>query len=298
MEDRRYVLLEERGALAVRGAEARSFLQGLISNDVERASASRAIYATLLTPQGKFLHDFFVVALDGALVIDCEAGRRADLERRLNFYRLRAKVEIAAADDYAVAALIGEGAADALGLDAAEGSARAFAGGVAYVDPRFAAAGARALLPRAGAEDALETAGFAPARFEDYDRLRLALALPDGSRDLPVEKAFLLENGIDDLNGIDFGKGCYVGQELTSRTKNRGVIRKRLFRVDVDGPLPAPGTPLMLGEAKAGVMRSGREGAGLALLRLEMVEKAAESGEALTAGDARLSPVKPEWAMF
>ncbi|MCH9020746.1 MAG: folate-binding protein YgfZ [Proteobacteria bacterium] len=293
----KYIVLDDRGLLAVGGAEARPFLQGLISNDIDKVSAKRAIYATLLTPQGKFLHDFFIAGHGGALIFDSEAPRLADLERRLLFYRLRAEVTIEdVTGRYLVAALIGDGAAAALGLGEAEGDATVFAGGIAYADPRLRAMGARAVLPREGAAAALEAAGFASAPAEDYERLRLAHGIPDGSRDIPVDKGFLLENGIDDLAGVDFDKGCYVGQELTTRTKHRAKVRKRLFRVDVDGPLPAPGTPIMLGEKEAGTMRSGLDGVGLALLRTELVDAA--SGEPLTAGDARLTPVKPEWASY
>ncbi len=292
----RYALLPGRAVLSIEGEDARGLLQGLISNDVERLAPDHAIYATLLTPQGKFLHDFFIAEADGRLLLDCEADRRDDLERRLTFYRLRAKVTLAADDDCVVAALWGDGAAN--GLAEAEGSAGRLAGGVAYVDPRLAAAGARAFLPRGSAAEALEAAGFAPATAEDYDRVRLSLALPDGSRDIAVEKGFLLENGIDDLNGVDFDKGCYVGQELTARTKHRATIRKRLYRVDVDGALPAPGTPVTAAGRAAGEMRSGRGDVGLALLRVELLAKAAEAGIPLTCGDARLTPVKPGWATF
>ena len=126
-----------------------------------------------------------------------------------------------------------------------------------------------------------------------------ATGIPDGSRDIVVEKGFLIENGIDDLGGVDFEKGCYIGQELTARVKHRGTVRKRLFRVDVDGPLPAPGAPVMFGAKQAGEMRSGSsDGLGLALLRLELVDQAAAAGAPLTAGDARLTPVKPAWARY
>ncbi|MFQ5784196.1 MAG: YgfZ/GcvT domain-containing protein [Alphaproteobacteria bacterium] len=297
-EARRCAVLDARGLIAVSGPEARPFLQGLVSNDVHKVTAARAIYAVLLTPQGKFLHDFFVAELDDALVFDCEAARRDDLVRRLEFYRLRARVTIAPRDDLVVVAAFGAGALDALGLAADEGAARPLAGGIVYTDPRLAAAGARAVLPRPQGCAAIETAGFAAAGAEAYDDHRLALALPDGSRDMPVERAFLIENGIDALNGIDFEKGCYIGQELTARTRYRATIRKRLFRVDVDGPLPAPGAPVMLGDKRAGEMRSGRGAVGLAMLRLDLVERATQTDERLTADAACLTPVEPGWARF
>jgi folate-binding protein YgfZ len=148
--------------------------------------------------------------------------------------------------------------------------------------------GVRLIVPRDVAMSAL---GFAPADESVYDRLRLSLGVPDGSRDLVIEKSILLEAGFDELNGIDWQKGCYVGQELTARTRYRGLIKKRLMPVAVDGPLPAPDSIILLGGVEAGEMRSGRDGIGLALLRLEAVE----DGRPLTAGDARLTPQRPEW---
>ena len=287
MDQAHYIALADRGVLAVSGAEARSYLQALVSNDMEKVSADRAVYATLLTPQGKYLHDFFITVLGETLLFDCEAARADDLERRLTFYRLRAdaKIENLSAD-YAVFALIGK--TDAM----------TFNGGAVFDDPRLEVMGARAILPRDGAVGALEAAGLLPAPVDDYDLLRLSHGLPDGSRDIQIDKGFLLENGIDDLHGVDFEKGCYIGQELTARTKHRANIRKRLLRVDIDGPLPPPGASVMLGDKPAGEMRSGREGLGLAMLRLEVIDEAASSGEPLICDGATLTPVKPDWATY
>jgi len=296
--ERRYAVIETRGVLSLEGEDTRGFLQGLISNDIGKVSSKRAIYATLLTPQGKFLHDFFIAERDGALLLDCERARRDDLARRLAFYRLRARVEVTPRDDLAVLVLHGEGAGAALGLDDVEGRARPFTDGVAFIDPRLAAAGARAILPASNARRAAEAAGFAPGDVADYDRRRLALALPDGSRDIRVEKSILAEIGIEGLNGLDFEKGCFVGQEVTARSYHRASLRKRLFGVEIDGPPPAPDTPVTLAGRAAGEMRSAGGERGLAVLRLDRVAEAAESGDSLRAGDARLRPVKPPWARF
>lgn len=296
MEQAHYVILETRGVLAVAGEDARSWLQGLISNDIRKVTNSQAIYAALLTPQGKFLHDFFIVQHENLFLLDCEASRIDELEARLARYRLRAQVTLAKWDWHCVA-LNGQAAA-LLGLDGEVGSCAAFFGGMVYRDPRLAEIGARAVLPREALPQALLNAGLEPSSYEDYDLLRLSLALPDGSRDIAVEKGFLLENNFDDLNGVDFDKGCYIGQELTARTKFRATVRKRLFRVDVSGPLPEPGTTISFADAPAGTMCSGRDRIGLALLRLDAVKNAAERGESLCAGEARLTPVKPSWANF
>jgi tRNA-modifying protein YgfZ len=298
MIERSCALLADRAVLEVAGADRRAFLQGLVSNDVEKVAADRAVYAALLTAQGKYLHDFFIAEIGEAFLLDAEAARLADLKRRLGLYRLRAKVTLGEnGDRYIVAAAFGGDALSLLDLPEEPGAAVPFAGGIAYVDPRLPELGARLLLRRGAGLTPLESAGFRIDDGTEYDRLRLTLGIPDGSRDLAVEKAILLESGFEELNGVDWRKGCYIGQELTARTKYRALIKKRLMPVAVDGPLPAPGTPIMLGDQEAGEMRSGRDGLGLALLRLEALDEAS-AGKPLTAGTARLVPHKPRWANF
>lgn len=290
--------LDARGVLEVTGADRHSFLQGLVTNDVTKAASDRALYAALLTAQGKYLHDFFIVSLGEALYLDVEAARSAELQRRLSLYKLRAKVTIAdASERFRVAAVFGASACAKLDLPSSPGAARSFAEGCAYVDPRLAELGARLLLPRRD-DAAAAPAGLAPADFAEYDRMRLALGIADGSRDLEIDKTVLLEAGFDELNGIDWQKGCYMGQELTARTKYRGLVKKRLLPVAIEGPAPAPGTRLTLATAEAGEMRSARDGHGLALLRLDRVAEAEAAGAAFAAGPARLYPHKPAWARF
>lgn len=293
-----FVLLEDRGVLVVSGPDRRAFLQGLVSNDVEKISPKAARYAALLTAQGKYLHDFVMIETGESIWLDAEAGRLADLKRRLSIYRLRAKVSLGERGDLAVAAVFGEGALAALDLAPEPGAARPFGAGVVLVDPRLAALGARAILPRETAQAALTEAGLGEVGSESYDRLRLSLGVPDGSRDLVLEKSILLEAGFDELNGVDWHKGCYVGQELTARTKYRGLIKKRLVPVAIEGATPALGSPVMLGTREAGEMRSGRDGIGIALLRLEVLDEALSTGEPLIAGESRLRPRKPDWASF
>jgi folate-binding protein YgfZ len=284
----RFALLGERGILAVAGADRVSFLQGLVSNDTARISLERAVYAALLTAQGKYLHDFIMIEVGAAIWLDCEAARLGDLKRRLSMYRLRAKVTLDERPDLAVAAVFGEAP---LGLRDDPGSARPFGDGVALVDPRLAALGARVILSRERIRGALTEEGAVEADFAEYDRLRLSLGVPDGSRDLVLDKSILLESGFDELNGVDWNKGCYIGQELTARTKYRGLIKKRLFPVRVDGPAVEPGAIITQDGREAGEMRSSRDGIGLALLRLEAVATAGSLG----AGQTSIEPLQPEW---
>jgi len=306
MNELYFHLPAERGLITVSGEDRQAFLQGLISNDTAKVAADRAVYATLLTAQGRFLFDMFVAAkpLDqgpDAYLLDCATDRRADLIKRLSMYRLRARVAVADADaDWCVALLFGpnatEGAAQAVGLTPEAGTAVAFGGGIAYVDPRLAELGVRLVLPRARAAEML---GGLKATDDvsggHYHRLRVALGVPDAARDLIPEKSILLENGMDELNAIDWQKGCYMGQELTARTRYRGLVRKRLLPVRISGPAPEPGAPLLLGGREMGEIRStiGDGARGLAMVRLEAL-----AGGVLpefTAGDAKVSPDIPGW---
>jgi hypothetical protein len=298
MSAAQYAILDARGLLRAGGPDVRSFLQGMVSNDVTKIGPERAVWSAFLTPQGKFLHEFFMTEEPGpgavSLLLDCEAARLDDLRGRLARYRLRAKIELTdVSADYAVAAIFGDGAlaalGEALGPPAGLGAATPFGGGIAYVDPRLAGLGARVVLPRAEARAALEGAGISAATPADYDALRIGLGVPDGSRDLEVERSPLLENGFDELHGIDWDKGCFMGQELTARTKYRALIKKRLLPVAIEGPAPEPGTQVTAAGKDAGVLRSSVDGVGLALLRLEHLDAP------LRAGEARLTAKKPDW---
>ena len=212
MTEQTYVVLEDRGVLAISGDDARTFLQGLVSNDINKVTATRAIHAALLTPQGKYLHDFFIAeAPGGGLLMDCERARLEDLAKRLKLYKLRAKATIEdQSEQWRVAALPGGAGTAALGSDA--GTTQAKDGGVLFTDPRLAALGARAILPKDSAEATLSGLGLTAGDRTDYDILRLGLGVPDGSRDMVVDKSILLESGFDELNGIDWKKGCYMGR--------------------------------------------------------------------------------------
>jgi folate-binding protein YgfZ len=289
--DRQFAILErERGILEIGGKQRAEFLQGVITNDTARLAPGRAIYGALLTAQGRYLHDFFLVTRGEVFLLDGEAARLPDLARRLNLYKLRADVTVTAAGEpHLVAVAFGAEALAALGLADDPGAAMSLAGGIAYADPRRTALGARLILPRAAGTAALRERGFVETRAEAYDRLRLSLGVPDSGRDLVPEKSLIMEAGFDALNGIDWNKGCYIGQELTARMKYRALVKKRLLPVAISGPAPAPGTPILQGEDEVGEMRSAAGGIGLALLRLEAVEKMSDAMP-LVAGEARLIP--------
>lgn len=291
-------LLEQRGLLQVGGPDARSFLQGIVSNDVERVAPERAIWAAFLTPQGKYLHDFLIAeGPEAVLLLDCEAERRNDLLKRLKLYKLRSKAQLSDLTEAFVSLVFwGPDAAAVAGLPAEPGVARPFHGGSLFIDPRRAELGLRALVPRPSVEAALAELDAEMADLAAWDRGRIAAGVPDGSRDMQVDKAILLENGFDELGGVDWNKGCYMGQELTARTKYRGLIKKRLLPVEIAGATPEPGTPVTKDGKEVGEVRSVADGVGLALLRLAALEDLAPEG--LIAGKSKLTPKKPNWAVF
>ena len=283
------VLLEERGVLAIGGAQRHEFLQGLISNDVMAVRADRAVYGALLTPQGKFLFEFFIAELDGVLLLDTDAERLPELRKRLLMYKLRSDVTIEDRSGALSVTALPEGLD---GLGEAAGAAMALDGGVVFTDPRTPRLGARAILPRETATEAIEGLGVAAAPFEAYERRRIEIGAADARRDLEVDKTLLLEANFDTFNGVSFSKGCYVGQELTARTKYRGNVRRKLYPVVIDGDA-RPGAQVLLGEKPAGEVRSILGNRGIALLRIEDVEQAREHGVPLTAGDATLQVENP-----
>jgi len=261
----RLAALPERGVIEVAGEDRTDFLQGLVSNDVTLAVPGQAVWAALLTPQGKYLADFFILADGDRLLLDCEAAQMPSLLQRLSRFRLRSKVALRVVDDLSVYA-------------AWDGAPTGQA--IAAPDPRLPAAGWRVLSATPLPTTALQV---------DWDRHRLALGLPDGSRDLEAEKTVLLEAGFDELNGVSWTKGCYMGQELTARTKYRGLVKRRLVPVTVAGSLPLPGTPVLRDGIEVGTMRSGRDQSGMAVLRLDALR------DTRKCGDATLAPHPPAW---
>jgi folate-binding protein YgfZ len=278
MNIRHFSLLPHRSVIAVAGPDRADFLQGLISNDTRKVGPGRAIWAALLTPQGRFLNDMFVVEDEHqTFLLETERERAAALARKLKMYTLRSKVTV---EDRSAALEV----AVVFGPDAQE--VVPVAGATAFVDPRLPELGVRVLAP-AGRTAQLVNLPETPLR--DYEALRLRLGVPDGSRDLPVEKALLLESGFDELHGVDWQKGCYMGQELTARTKYRGLIKRRLFPVRVEGPLPPAGTPIQHDGKEVGELRSGAGDRALAMLQLDAADGI------LTAGGLNVFAERPSW---
>ena len=260
-------LLPDRAVVAVDGPDRVSFLQGLVSNDVSLVAPGKAIWAGLLTPQGRWLADFFILQENDRLLLDCERTQAPMLIQKLTRFRLRSKVELSPTDLHVHAAWDGEPASAPDTLIAP--------------DPRLPEAGWRVLSAIIQAPDEADAS--------DWDRHRLLLGLPDGSRDCESEKTLLLEAGFDELCGISWTKGCYMGQELTARTRYRGLLKRRLVPVGSDATLPPPGTILTHAGAEIGAMRSSRDGFGIALLRLEHLHS-----EIQAAGHT-LQPRVPPW---
>ncbi len=288
----RYVNLE-RGLVSVSGTDRRTFLQGLVSQDVDRVSASRAAYGAFLTPQGKYLHDFCLAEIGDRLILDGEPGRTDELIQRMSRFKLRAQVELTAAVDLAVLAVFGPDAPAVLDLPEEPGAAHPMAGGIAFVDPRSAELGCRLMLPTVDLNGVIADLAVEQGTFQAYDTLRISLGIPDGQRDMEVEKSILLECNFEALNGIDWDKGCYIGQEVTARTKYRGLAKRQLLPVKVEGAAPAPGTAILAGGKQIGEIRSIHHGLAIASLRLDALDDA-DTAPSMTADAAVISLISPQ----
>lgn len=322
----------DRALISVTGRDARTFLQGLVTQDMAKVTATRSVYAALLSAQGKFLYDFFILphpdddaghtlnaagqevptnAEISSFILDCPATTAEDLLRRLQMYRLRSAVELRRLPaEWSVTHLLpaatDDSASNALqGLPETLGGTRFWHGGILTRDPRHPAMGLRVVLPRAFDATMSNiseqnttvniTLNITPGTGEDYTRHRLQLGIPEGEIDAVIEKTLLLELGFEALGGVDFAKGCYVGQELTARTKYRALLKKCLHQVESasGAPLPPLGTPIMQNGQEVGELRSSLGTIGLAMLRLEAA--ATQPHAPLTAAATPLTAHLPAW---
>ena len=272
------VLLDDRAVLSVSGAEARNFLQGLVTCDMMKVTPDAPGFGALLTPQGKILFDFLIVEDEERFLFDVAREKAADLLKRLTFYRLRAKVELADLSSQAR----GD---EALAVVALFGDAPAPAGAIVFADPRAETLGKRAILAVGAA------CAFASDAREEYEAHRIACGVPAGGLDFAYGDAFPHETNMDLLHGVAFDKGCYVGQEVVSRMQHRGLVRKRVLKVAIDGEA-APGAEIRAGEIAVGVLGGAQAGQGLATVRLDRLDDA--KGAALAAGAAQVSVLDRE----
>jgi tRNA-modifying protein YgfZ len=274
--------LPDRAVLRVSGPAARTFLQGLVTNNVDKATDARAVHGGLLTPQGKILFDFFIVADGDSFLLDVDQDKAAALAQRLGFYKLRAAVEITPEPGFGVAACWGA-------------SPQVPDGVIAYADPRLPELGMRLIIPSGADLAALDCAA---ASEDDYHARRIGLGVPEGGRDYSYGDAFPHEAMFDQLDGVDFKKGCFVGQEVVSRMEHRGTARKRIVMIEGEGPLPESGTEIAAGQTAIGTLGSVSGAFGLALIRLDRAEEAKARGDQLRAGDVAVAFSVPSWARF
>jgi tRNA-modifying protein YgfZ len=281
-------VLPNRGVIRVSGEDSRSFLDGLVTNAMAGVRPGAGIHAALLTPQGKVIADFFVTEADavdgGGFYLDAPVLNLPDLVKRLGFYKLRAKVEITdLSSDLAVVAVWG-GEADPAEL------------GLAFRDPRVAAMGLRAIVHRSRTEELVTEAGAAPASSDDFHAHRIGHVLPEPGFDYLPSEVFPHELNMDQLAGIDFHKGCYVGQEVVSRMQHRGTARTRTVQLAThDGLTISEGQLVTAGDKQIGKAGMGVGGRNVAILRLDRAAEAVAAGEAIIAGGLTARVVKPDW---
>ncbi len=275
-------LLDDRSVLEIAGEDRASFLQGLLTNDVDGLTEGEGCFAGLLSPQGKILFDFFIVSAGDSFLVDCPSELAAALAKRLALYRLRARVTIGSVSDrWGVAAVWGEGAPE---------WAKAHAP-VSYPDPRLSSLGFRLLV--LGSHQPQFSASLG-----DYEAMRIALAIPEGGKDYAYGDAFPHEACFDLLDGVNFKKGCYVGQEVVSRMQHRGTARTRVLAVSAKQQLPQGGADILADGSAAGRLGSVASERGVALARLDRVKEALAKGHAFTAHGVPVELAAPAWANY
>lgn len=282
-------LLADRGVVKVAGEPARTFLNGLLTTDIAGMTPDTPRYAALLTPQGKIIADFIVAqtptAEGGDFFLDCPRALAALLVEKLNFYKLRAKIMV-------------EDLSEALGMMAVWDGAGDTEYGLVYPDPRLAALGQRLMLPPHLAEAAAADLGATLVDASEYESHRIALGVPRGGLDFIYGETFPHDADLDQLHGVDFRKGCFVGQEVVSRVEHRGTARNRIVPIVFENFAAEAGSPVMAGEKSVGTMGSSSGKNGLAMLRLDRVEDALASGATLTAGGIPLKLDASAFAKF
>jgi folate-binding protein YgfZ len=282
-------LLPDRGVVKVAGDDARGFLNGLVTNDMGKVAPGKPRFAALLTPQGKIIIDFIVAEAaindGGGFFLDCPRALASALVEKLNFYKLRAKV-------------ICEDLSSVLGVMAIWDGTAESEYGLSYPDPRLPALGSRMMLPPHLAEEAAADLGGMLVGADAYEAHRIALGVPRGGLDFIYGDTFSHEADMDQLNGVDFGKGCYVGQEVVSRVEHRASARSRVVPIVYDEFAPSSGLPVMAGDRQIGTLGSTAKGHGLALMRLDRIRDALAAGATIEAGGIAIRAVKPAWAKF
>src|SRR4029453_7830138 len=282
-------LLPDRGVVKVDGDDARKFLNGLVTSDIAKVTPGAASFTALLTPQGKIIVDFILVeappAGGGGVFLDCPRALAPTLLQRLNFYKLRAKVLI-------------EDLSETLGVLAVWAGDATSEYGLCYRDPRLAALGQRCMLPPHLAADAAAELGAELVEAPADGAHRIARGVPGGGRGFICGDAFPHETDMDQFGGVDFDKGCFVGQEVVSRIEHRRSARARVVPGSYDGFAPEAGTPVSVGDKTIGTLGSTAQGRGLAMLRPDRAADALAAGQPFIAGDIEIRLVKPAWAQF
>jgi folate-binding protein YgfZ len=276
--------LSDRGVVKVSGEDARNFLNGLVTTDVTLLRPSLGRFGALLTPQGKITVDFLITEVPaghgGGFLIDCPRALAQSLADKLGFYKLRAKVSV-------------ENLSDSLGVLAAWDGDLAVKPDLAFADPRDELLGWRILIPEELAPKVADLIGADLVDSKAYDAHRIASSVPRGGLDFTYGDAFPHDTNMDRLHGVDFDKGCYVGQEVVSRMQHRGTARTRMIRVMLDGGAPEPGAAIVAGDKPVGTMGSTAGHNGLALLRVDRVADALAEGIPLTAGGLTIRLAEP-----
>jgi len=295
MEKNEVITLEDRGFIQVNGAEAKDFLQNIVTNDIEKVTSSSTVFSSILTPQGKYLFEFFVLKLNEGYLLECEKKSTAEIIKLLNFYKLRSKVDFTNLTEKYVAAVISlEKFKEVNNSNLSKGSTASYRDDPVYIDPRNDKLGAKIISKLENIHLTIKKLNLKITEKEKYYNKSFQLGIPQIDLNKLKDKIFGIENNLDELNGIDFKKGCYVGQENTSRIKLRNKLRRRILPIQkITGEI-SENDIIKYKDSEIGKILIDKPYS-FALVKVVEPDLKEFTGAELTCGKSKVKILKPDW---
>ena len=295
MEKNEVITLEDRGFIQVNGSEAKDFLQNLVTGDIEKVTTSSTVFSSILTPQGKYLFEFFILKLKDNYLLECEKKSTAEIIKLLNFYKLRSKVDFIDLTEKYVAAVISlEKFKEMNNSNLSKGSTASYRDDPVYIDPRNDKLGAKIISKLENISLTIKKLNLKITDKKKYYNKSFQLGIPQIDLNKLKDKIFGIENNLDELNGIDFKKGCYIGQENTSRIKLRNKLRRRILPVEkISGQITANDI-IKYKDSEVGKIMIDKPYS-FALVKVVEPDLKEFTNIELMCGNSKIKILKPEW---
>ena len=286
MTTNKFIFLKDTAFFLISGKERNSFLQGLLTNDINKCTENMAIYSVFLSPQGKFLSDFFIVNLGNAYLFETRRPFVKDLLDKFNFYKLRADIKIIEKNEYVSLAI--HESTNIFSELKLPGYLEKNNEGLIFVDPRTVNLGLNAYIRKEIVDKFCLRYSLQEDSSNNYDKKRIENIIPDSLQDLEINKSVLLENNFDSINAINWDKGCYVGQEITARMKYRSLIKKSLIKISIIEGIVKPKDDVVIDNKKVGKISSINNKIGLAMLRIDEAKNASSNNMVLKTNKGKI----------